>query len=319
MCIERHADGRRMGRERQTGRLGGMDGLRSAVRPGARSSAATPTAPDVAAETVAGPAARPRSQTPGPLPPLHRPPAGSRHQRLVRRRRRRHGRRAPLAAPRGHPPAHPGRGPRGVRGARRHRRHRGGHLRARRVHARGVLLQLHGQGRRPRRPRRARAHAPPGAPRRHVRRGRPRGARRPTPWRPCWPAIVDRILRSIPVDRQLSLIQTELEIFAIRRPDHARRFLETNNRFRERIGALIDEAMRRYGRELLVDPSVITDAIVAIAERSVQARPPGRWRRGPGRDGERGAAGAAPGALEARRGLTPRRRRQVARPSRAGR
>ena len=82
--------------------------------------------------------------------------------------------------------------------------------------------------------------------------------------------MVDRILRSIPVDRQLSLIQTELEIFAIRRPDHARRFLETNNRFRERIGALIDEAMRRYGRELLVDPSVITDAIVAIADRSVR-------------------------------------------------
>ena len=82
--------------------------------------------------------------------------------------------------------------------------------------------------------------------------------------------IVDRILRSIPVDRQLSLIQTELEIFAIRRPDHARRFLETNNRFRARIGSLIDEAMRRYGRELLVDPSVITDAIVAIADRSVR-------------------------------------------------
>jgi AcrR family transcriptional regulator len=82
--------------------------------------------------------------------------------------------------------------------------------------------------------------------------------------------MVDRILRSIPVDRQLSLIQTELEIFAIRRPDHARRFLETNNRFRERIGSLIDEAMRRYGRELLVDPSVITDAIVAIADRSVR-------------------------------------------------
>jgi AcrR family transcriptional regulator len=82
--------------------------------------------------------------------------------------------------------------------------------------------------------------------------------------------IVDRILRSIPVDRQLSLIQTELEIFAIRRPEHAGRFLETNNRFRERIGALIDEAMGRYGRELLVAPSVITDAIVAIAERSVR-------------------------------------------------
>jgi AcrR family transcriptional regulator len=105
--------------------------------------------------------------------------------------------------------------------------------------------------------------------------------------------MVDRILRSIPVDRQLSLIQTELEIFAIRRPEHASRFLETNNRFRERIGILIDEAMRRYGRVLLVDPSVITDAIVAIAERSVRRA----LLAGGGADPDAMASAVLPGLL----------------------
>lgn len=83
-------------------------------------------------------------------------------------------------------------------------------------------------------------------------------------------SIVDRILRSIPVDRQLSLIQTELEIHAIRRPELSGRFVETNDRFRERIGAFIDEAMQRHGRELLVSQADITDTVVAIAERSVR-------------------------------------------------
>lgn len=83
-------------------------------------------------------------------------------------------------------------------------------------------------------------------------------------------SLVDQLLRSVPVDRQLSLIQTELEIFAIRRPDLARRFVEANSRFRARIGELMAAAMARNGRELLVDPSMLTDAIVAIAERSVR-------------------------------------------------
>ncbi len=83
-------------------------------------------------------------------------------------------------------------------------------------------------------------------------------------------SIVDRILRSIPVDRQLSLVQTELEIHAIRRPDLSREFVEANHRFRERIGDFIDEAMRRHGRELLVSPADITDTMVAVAERSVR-------------------------------------------------
>jgi AcrR family transcriptional regulator len=83
-------------------------------------------------------------------------------------------------------------------------------------------------------------------------------------------SIVDRILRTVPIDRQLSLVQTELEIFAIRRPDPGGRFLEINNRFRARIAGFIDDAMRGCGRELLVDPLTITDAIVAIGQGSVR-------------------------------------------------
>lgn len=83
-------------------------------------------------------------------------------------------------------------------------------------------------------------------------------------------SIVDRILRSIPFDRQLSLVQTELEIHAIRRPELSRELIDSNNDFRERIGAFIEMAMNRHGRELLVSPADITDTMVAVAERSVR-------------------------------------------------
>jgi AcrR family transcriptional regulator len=82
--------------------------------------------------------------------------------------------------------------------------------------------------------------------------------------------LVEQVLRSIPFDRQLSLVQTELEIFAIRRPDQAGRFLEISHAFRDRIAEFLDRAMRRHGRRLLVDPALLTDAIVAIAESSVR-------------------------------------------------
>ena len=83
-------------------------------------------------------------------------------------------------------------------------------------------------------------------------------------------SLVDRLLRTIPVDRQLMLIQTELEIHAIRRPDLSRHLLEINIRFRERLGEYIATTMARHGRELLVDPVDLTDAVIAVAERSVR-------------------------------------------------
>lgn len=83
-------------------------------------------------------------------------------------------------------------------------------------------------------------------------------------------SIVDRILRSVPVDRQLSLVQTELEIHAVRRPDLARPFLEASDRFRARIAVFLEAAMARNGRQLIVDPLDMVDASVAVVERSVR-------------------------------------------------
>jgi AcrR family transcriptional regulator len=83
-------------------------------------------------------------------------------------------------------------------------------------------------------------------------------------------SIVEQVLRSIPIDRQLVLGQAELEIFAVRRPDLGARFVESNNRFRARIGAFIETAMSRHARELTLDTSIVVDAMVAIVERSVR-------------------------------------------------
>ncbi|HEY5628058.1 MAG TPA: TetR/AcrR family transcriptional regulator [Candidatus Limnocylindrales bacterium] len=81
-------------------------------------------------------------------------------------------------------------------------------------------------------------------------------------------SIVDRILRSVPVDRQLMLMTSELEIHAIRRPDLPRDMLDVNARFRGRIGAYISAAMERHGRELIVPATDVTDTLFAVVERS---------------------------------------------------
>jgi AcrR family transcriptional regulator len=83
-------------------------------------------------------------------------------------------------------------------------------------------------------------------------------------------SIVDRVLRTIPVDRTMILIQTELEIHAIRRPDMSRQLLEINQRFRERLGAFIVDAVGHAGLELTVSPADLVDAMTALAERSTR-------------------------------------------------
>ena len=83
-------------------------------------------------------------------------------------------------------------------------------------------------------------------------------------------SIVDRILRSVPADRQPWLVQAELEIHAVRRPDLARPFLDASDRFRARIAVFLEAAMARIGRQLIVDPLDVVDASVAVVERSVR-------------------------------------------------
>ncbi len=83
-------------------------------------------------------------------------------------------------------------------------------------------------------------------------------------------SIVDRILRSVPADRQPWLVQAELEIHAVRRPDVARPFLEASDRLRARIAVFLEAAMTRNGRQLIADPLDVVDATVAVVERSVR-------------------------------------------------
>ncbi len=83
-------------------------------------------------------------------------------------------------------------------------------------------------------------------------------------------AVVDRILRSIPADRALTLVMTELEIHAVRDPSTTEAFRDADARFRARIARFIDRGMSHAGRELLADPADISDAAVAIVARSVR-------------------------------------------------
>ena len=83
-------------------------------------------------------------------------------------------------------------------------------------------------------------------------------------------AVADRLLRAVPDDRHFSLIQTELEIHAVRDPDTSRAFVEADAAFRARIADYLERGLRLLGRELVVDVEDATDAIVAIVERSTR-------------------------------------------------
>ncbi|MCU0505747.1 MAG: TetR/AcrR family transcriptional regulator [Chloroflexi bacterium] len=83
-------------------------------------------------------------------------------------------------------------------------------------------------------------------------------------------AMVERILASVPGDRLLSLVQTELEIHAIRQPAASRAFLDADARFRARISTFIERGIALLGRELTVDAGTVADAAVGVVERSVR-------------------------------------------------
>ena len=83
-------------------------------------------------------------------------------------------------------------------------------------------------------------------------------------------SLVNRIVRTIPLDRQVTLIATELEIMAVRRPDLSASFLAVNNAFRERLAQFLVAALARVGREPVANPLDIIDAVKAIGERSVR-------------------------------------------------
>ncbi len=83
-------------------------------------------------------------------------------------------------------------------------------------------------------------------------------------------AVVDWILGSIPADRQLTLVMTELEIHAVREPATAAGYREADARFRARIARIVERGMALAGRELVVDPAHVVDAAVAVVAASIR-------------------------------------------------
>lgn len=83
-------------------------------------------------------------------------------------------------------------------------------------------------------------------------------------------AVADRLLRAVPDDRHFSLIQTELEIHAIRDPDTSRAFTTADAAFRARIADFLERGLLLLDREPVVDVADATDAVIAIVERSTR-------------------------------------------------
>ncbi|OGO58123.1 MAG: hypothetical protein A2V85_04545 [Chloroflexi bacterium RBG_16_72_14] len=81
-------------------------------------------------------------------------------------------------------------------------------------------------------------------------------------------SIADRLLRSVPADRLFSLVQSELEIHAVRAPEVARAFRAADARFRARVADFLVRGLARLGRELVVPVADATDTMIAIVERS---------------------------------------------------
>ncbi len=82
--------------------------------------------------------------------------------------------------------------------------------------------------------------------------------------------LVERFLASIPIDRQLSLVQTELEIHAIRDPAASAAVRESDAEFQARLAQFIERGVAILDRELLVDAAEVGDAAMAIVARSVR-------------------------------------------------
>lgn len=82
--------------------------------------------------------------------------------------------------------------------------------------------------------------------------------------------LVEQFLASVPWDRQFTLVQTELEIHAIRDPAASAAFRESDAAFRARLADFIERAAGLLGRELVVDPGEVGDAAMAIVARSVR-------------------------------------------------
>lgn len=77
-------------------------------------------------------------------------------------------------------------------------------------------------------------------------------------------ALVERVLDSMPRDREPWLLHAELEAYAIRHPDAAGPYRRMEAQFHEQVAALIDRTTRSLGRELILTPYEVAAAVIAI-------------------------------------------------------
>jgi AcrR family transcriptional regulator len=77
-------------------------------------------------------------------------------------------------------------------------------------------------------------------------------------------ALVERVLDSMPRDREPWLLHAELEAYAIRHPDVAGSYRRMDAQFHEQVAALIDRTTRSLGRELILTPYEVAAAVIAI-------------------------------------------------------
>jgi AcrR family transcriptional regulator len=81
-------------------------------------------------------------------------------------------------------------------------------------------------------------------------------------------ALVERVLDSMPRDRQPWLLHAELDAYAIRHPDAAGSYRRMDAQFHEQVAAMIEHAARLLGRELLLAPAEVATVAIAVVLRS---------------------------------------------------
>lgn len=76
-------------------------------------------------------------------------------------------------------------------------------------------------------------------------------------------SIVHRVLDALPVDREWFLLRSVVMAQALHRPDLAATLHQHGQAFQVAVQPLLVAAVTRAGRELLVEPEIFTQAVVA--------------------------------------------------------
>ena len=213
-----------------------------------------------------------------------------------------------------HPGAADGRGRVGVRRARHHRRQRRGDLRGRRLHPRGLLLQLRRQGRAGARADPA-EHAGPSSPPPSRPIARTTSARRPSSTPPTWCALaLAAFVEAGRPGRETILTERELLLYAARQPALRAPYLAFVAECDRQLAALIADALAYAGLEFTVPfdegMTLLTATWNTSADHALFGAEPDKGPDAHPADGDHPTGRVDPGALTGREGLESRSTRR---------